>query len=639
MNISLLFNYFLGETSPLLAGRIDMQEYEMGAKRMENMIPMLAGGLRKRPGTWFDGMTNKNKPARLIEWLLPDGSCLILEVTAGIIRIWRKRYRFTEYENLAARADEYADQLLQIIGTKDYPNLLPSGDVDEDANKYAEELLIMVDLKVPGVDDPNFQEGYRIIQSITNSYTEAQINEIKYVAVAATLWIVHKDQRPIKLSWRGKIVTKSFPSFSGKDFITEGNRPGTVAFNSGRLCFAGTANEPNRIFMSRPPDSMTGEDRYTDFTAGENPADAIVLEENDMYGSRIQWIATSRRLLAATERATWSDTGEVPTPGTFDMNIIEYAGSNGTQPRGTKEITVYAGRSGITLRALVWNQTSEGSGFVDMDISERAAHLFTSGIKDFAVSDYPYPVIWIVTKAGELISCTINIRAGIISYARHLTEGYVESITVVPEQTGDAVFLVVKRGETRNIEHLILEDLVNADYTESHYVDAGESRIYNMPTKTLTGLKRFAGKTIRVFADGAAEPALQVDNTGTAELQESITKVHIGLPYRSVFSPNTRQLPANGTSKGKKHRIEKVTLQLYNSIGGRTGTTEEKTEQLITQRFGSYLLGSAPEPFTGDIDITVSGNIDTEGKLIILHDDPVPFTLLALVERVAILEA
>jgi hypothetical protein len=639
MNISLLFNYFLGETSPLVAGRIDMQEYEMGAKRMENMIPMLTGGLRKRPGTWYDGTTHKNKPARLIEWMLPDGSCLILEVTAGIIRIWRKREGFTEYENLAARADEYADQLLQIIGTKDYPNLLPSGDVDEDANKYADELLTIVDLKIPYVESSSLLEGYRVIQSITNFYTDAQINEIKYIAVAATLWIVHKDQRPIKLAWRGKIVTKSFPSFIGKDFTTEGNRPGAVAIDAGRLCFAGTVNEPNRIYMSRPPDSMTGNDRYTDFTTGDNPADAIVLEENDMYGSRIQWIAANRKLLAATERATWSDTGEVPTPATFDMNIIEYAGSCGIQPRGTKEIMVYAGRSGTTLRALVWNQSSEGSGFMDMDISERAAHLFTSGIKDFAVSDYPYPVIWIITNGGELISCTINIRAGVIAYARHPNEGCVESITAAPQKTGDEVFFVVKRGETRNIEHLILEDLVNADYTESHYVDAGERRVYGTPTKTLTGLERFAGKTIRVFADGAAEPPVQVDDEGIAELQESITQVHFGLPYVSVFSPNTRQLPSNGTSKGKKHRIEKVTLQLYKSIGGRTGTTEEKTEQLITQRFGSYVLGSAPEPFTGDINVTVSGNIDTEGKLVILHDDPVPFTLLALVERVAILEA
>jgi hypothetical protein len=576
-NISLLFNVFLGETSPLIVARIDSPAQEMGARRMENMIPMLTGGIRKRPGTWYDGTTKENKAARLIEWLLSDGNCVMLEFTAGTIRVWQE----------------------------------------------------------------NESEGrpYQVIQELSNPYTTNEVRNIKYAASANALWIVNPAHRPLKLTWEGGQAAVSFPAFTGKDFTAEGDRPGAVAFDAGRLCFAGTVNEPNRIFMSKAPDSQTGEDRYTDFTAGDNPADAIVLEENDMHGSRLQWIAANRRLLSATERATWCDTGDVPTPATFDMNIIEYAGSSGLQARGTKEIMVYAGRSGKTLRALVWNDSENGSGFIDMDISEQAAHLFGSGIKDCAVADYPYPLVWIVTESGELISCTVNVRGGVLAYARHPTEGFVEAVAVAPQKTGDVVFLEVKRGDTRNIEHLVLEDLVNADFAESHYVDAGESRSFTPPTKIITGLERFAGKTIRAFVDGAVEPPLRVDDNGIAVFQVEVSKVHIGLPYKAVFSPNTRQIPANGTSLGKKRRIEKVLLHLYKSIGGRVGTTEEKSEEIITQRFGTYVLGSAPEPFTGEIDITVSGNIDPDGKIIITQDEPAPFTMLALVERIAILEA
>jgi hypothetical protein len=50
-------------------------------------------------------------------------------------------------------------------------------------------------------------------------------------------------------------------------------------------------------------------------------------------------------------------------------------------------------------------------------------------------------------------------------------------------------------------------------------------------------------------------------------------------------------------------------------------------------------LGTPPEPYTGDIEVTVSGNIDTEGTLSVTHEEPCAFTLLALVERVAIMEA
>ena len=580
----------MGETSPLIAARVDSPAHEMGARRMENFIPMLAGGLRKRPGTWYDGNTKDNQKARLIDWLLSDGICIILELTAGFIRVWRE---------------------------------------------------------------------YQITQEIPNAYTEEQLDKLQYAASANNMWIVHQEQAPMKLTWDGDEVTVTLPTFIGKDFTTENNCPGAVAFDSGRLCFAATKNEPNRIYLSRAPDSRTGEDRYTDFTTEDiyittreteteteetenisiTASHAIVIEENDMHGSRIQWIAANRHFLAATERATWNDTGDIPTPATFDMNIIEYAGSSELQAKGTKEVMVYAGRDGRSLRALVWNENTQGSGYIDMDISERAAHLFGAGIKDFAVADYPYPLIWIVTKAGELISCTINIRGGFLAYAKHPTDGEVEAVAVAPQRTGDAVFFEVKRGEERNIEHLILEDLVNDEFSESHYIDAGERREYSTPTNTITDLMRFAGKKIRVFADGAMGPPVTVNEQGEAEMQTAVTKVHLGLPYKSAFSPNERQIPANGTSVGKKRRIEKITLKIYKSLGGRAGTTEEKSNELITQRFGGYELGSAPEPFTGEIDVTVSGNIDTEGRLVITHEEPVPFTMLALVERVAILEA
>jgi len=575
VNISLLYNVFLGETSPLIAARIDSPVNEMGARRMENFIPMPTGGLRKRPGTWFDGTTDGNKEARLIEWLLSDGSVLILEFTAETIRAW-------------------------------------------------------------GGQGNN---SYQVIQTIASLYTEGQLAKLHYAASANSLWLAHPEQPPAKLEWDGSTITLSYPEFIGKDFAEVGDRPSCVAFESGRLCFAGTNNEPNRIYLSRAPDSQTGQDRYTDFTVGDNPADAIALEENDMHGSRLQWIAGNRCLLAATERAAWSDTGEVPTPATFDMNIIEYAGSNNLQARGTKEIMVYAGRDGKSLRALVWNQSSQGSGYIDMDISEQAAHLLGAGVKDFAVADYPYPMLWIATNAGELVSCTVNIRAGMIAYARHPTDGFVEAVAAAPQRTGDVMFLAVRRGADRNIEHIVLEDLVNSDFADSHYIDAGEAREFNAPTKTIAGLGRFAGKTICVFADGAIEPPVAVDSNGTAELQAAASKLHFGLQYKAAFVPNARQIPANGTSIGKKRRIEKITLHLYKSIGGKAGADESKCTEITTKRFGEYELGSAPEPFTGEYDITVSGNIDTEGKLVITHDEPCPFTLLALVERVAVLEA
>jgi len=586
VNISLLYNVFMGETSPLIAARIDSPAHEMGARRMENMIPMLTGGLRKRPGTWYDGTTGlpsinpKYGKVRLIPWITRNGTW-ILELTDSTVRFWTK-----------------------------------TGD-----GKYAENYYYT---------NTNLKEEY--------------LPNIQYAASNNTIWLVHQDMVPIV--YPIPLGISASLQFTGKNFAVPGYYPGAVAFFAGRLCFAGMKNEPNRIYMSRAPNSLTGEKRHLDFTTGDNPADAIVLEENDMHGSQIQWITASKRFLVATERATWSDTGDIPTPATFDLNIIEHKGSHKFQAHGCKEMVVYIGRNGKSLHALVWNDNTQNGSYIDLDISEYAAHLFTAGIKDFAIMDYPYSLIWIVTNDGTLVSCTIDIRRGIIAYAKHPTDGMVEAVAVLAEETEDVLFMVVRRGTDQNVEHLFLKDLINEDFTDSHYVDAGEKHTFSTPTTKITGLHRLRGKIIRVFADGVIEPPVKVhDNasggyySGEVGLQNAVTKVHLGLPYKAVFSPNERQIPANGTSVGKKRKIEKITLKTYKTIGGKAGVTEEKSTELITQRYGGYVLGSAPEPFTGEVDVTVAGNIDTEGKLIITHEEPVPFTMLALVERVTILEA
>jgi len=808
MNISLLYNNFLGETSPLIAARIDSPAYEMGARRMENFIPMLSGGIRKRPGTWFDKYTHLNKKARLIEWLLSDGNCLLLEITEQLIKAWKVEYDNDDkqikllfinsieidYTGINLRQLQYAasaNSMWIVHAEKPVLKLDWNGSIVEESDieflKYVDQneqsgFQTCKTCKGTGFiykDSPCSQCnetgklkcaecGGRIISMqgdlLSGYFIFATEEDNQFPGIMAGEYIINGNSIRFNVAhpssftingeisstvttltlknlsssytldkhmisrWNGtyKFINGVFPSDvidiigagiercvlcqgtgkisssncyqcqglgyylcltcrgsgeikcltcngSGKTdeicsicngaghiyiepdmkpeyiFNSKDNYPGAIAFNAGRLFFAGLISQPNRIFASMAPDSQAGTDRYRDFSVGDTPAHAIVIEENDMHGSRIQWLAANRYFLAATERATWSDTGDIPTPQTFDMNIIEYAGASEIQARGTREIMIYAGRDGKTLRALVWNDNASGSGFIGMDISEQAAHLFGSGIVDFAVSDFP-SMLWIVTEAGELISCTINIRGGILAYARHITDGIVEEVSVVPQKTGDVIFIVVKRGEERNIEHIVLEDLVNEDFNDSHYVDAGIKIIPPEPTKIIEGLDRFEGKKINVFStvkwtnengdeiiDSAIEPSIVVEN-GKIELQNEAIKVHIGLPYESTFAPNDRQIPANGTSLGKKRRLEKITLKLHRSLGGKAGVSENKATALSNLRYGNYKLGSAPEPFTGEIDVTVSGNIDTEGKLVISHDEPVPFTLLALVERVAILE-
>jgi hypothetical protein len=723
MNVSLLLNNFIGgETSPLLAARADSPAFAAGAKRLRNFIPMMTGGVRKRPGTWLYKTAASESKTRVIEWatgLRGNNARLLLVLTPA---------------GAAARIDVYrnGERAAQIP-------LDGLGEADLNEIQYAvtheasESTLWLVHRKMPprsitakenavpaAISTPQFFEMYdpgtdTAVEMAATDYTafgEFKTEEIEsatadgetvvketFVTGAESTFVLRKDlprdTKELKATlsiWfaivpgyfrlngtRQETITdpnlyvngadfdvdlflkrNMFPEYYGHElrysleykipdpaerrpmFNAPGKYPGAVAVYAGRLCFGGTDEYPSRIWLSRPPDSITGQNRYLEFTAGANPADAIAIEENDMEGSRVLWLAAGRRLAAGTARATWSDNGAVPAPSSFDMSIVEYTGAAQLQPRGTKEILVYAGRNGKTLRALVWQETERGAGFIDTDISRNAAHLFVSGIRDFDVTDYPYPVIWAVTGDGALASCTVDMRSGVAAWARHETDGKFESCAARREDgRDDTLFLAAKRtgSWTRDIVTLSLDELVGADYAESHYVDCGIRVGLAVPAAEVPLPEPLRRDGLQAFADGAEETVRLSKDKLAAVFRQPVKVAHIGLPYKSELSPNTPEIPANGTSAGKKRRIEKALLRVFDSFGGKCGTGEEKAVPIPYMRYGKYKLGEAPEPFTGDINLTVGGTIDPEGKFVVTHEEPVPFTLLALVERVAVLEA
>jgi hypothetical protein len=613
MNVSVLFNSFTaGELSPLLAARVDAPSYASGAKRLENAIPMLSGGLRKRPGTWYVDRTNEGLPSFFIDWLLADGTGLLVEVSARGANILFK-----------IRGEDDA-----VIAGLSYGWGPASGGTDLSRVRYA---------VAKGAVKP---------QSGSTDKTPLD-------------WILFSSGQMNNMIFLGKYSA----GYQVKEFAltgTSAQAAKAVAFYGGRLCLGGSmasTGSPTRIMLSRVPDSATGKYRYDDFTAGTAAGDAIIIDENDMAGSGIQWIAGGRRLVAATERTTWQDAGEIPAPATFDMNIIEYIGSSELPPKAYKGLMIYAGRSGKSLRALVWRDTSGGSGYADVDLSASAAHLFDSGILDYAVMDYPIPTIWVINGRGELVSCSIQLDAGIAAFARHpLWDGeegnpfwaFAERLEVARRPRGDVLYVSVRRAETdgdgvvherRNIERLELEDLTTFDYTESHYVDSGLRVEFAEPTRDITGLTRFIGQKVNVFADGSLFPPVLVKADGSLRLGEKVTKAHVGLGVKTLVELNTGQIPANGTSFGKKRRVEKVTLNLYKTIGGKSGITEKAAESVITQRFGKYEWGAPVVPYTGNVELAASGTIDTEGTVFIIHGECTPFTALAAVERIAVLEA
>ena len=61
-------NFSAGELAPTLYTRTDIQQYSNGAKTLTNVIPLVEGGVRKRPGTFF--LAEKAGAVRLIPFVV-----------------------------------------------------------------------------------------------------------------------------------------------------------------------------------------------------------------------------------------------------------------------------------------------------------------------------------------------------------------------------------------------------------------------------------------------------------------------------------------------------------------------------------------------------------------------------------------
>lgn len=81
-------SFAAGELTPALMGRTDLQKYDVGAARIENALVLRYGGVMRRPGFYHVQQTANNAKARLLPFRYNVDQHYILEFTPGRIRFY-----------------------------------------------------------------------------------------------------------------------------------------------------------------------------------------------------------------------------------------------------------------------------------------------------------------------------------------------------------------------------------------------------------------------------------------------------------------------------------------------------------------------------------------------------------------------
>ena len=125
---------------------------------------------------------------------------------------------------------------------------------------------------------------------------------------------------------------------------------------------------------------------------------------------------------------------------------------------------------------------------------------------------------------------------------------------------------------------------------------------------------------------------------GQITLQAAASKVQVGLPsegFLELMDPEGGS--GNGTAQGKIKRAHHMTVRVHRSLGGKAGQSDDALVEMDF-RDPSTPMGSAPPPFTGDVQIEWPGDYARQLPLVFKKDRPMPLTLVAVMPEYVVSE-
>lgn len=203
-----------GEMSPLLDGRVDLEQRGRGCRTLENWIPLVQGPVTKRPGTKF--IAAARGECRLIPFTFSTTQSYVLEFSNLVMRVFKDGAIVTQTaQNITGisranpavvtydGADTYAngDRIIitGVVGMVEVNNReFTVANVNAGANTF----------ELSGVNSSAYTawaSGGTVaeIYELTTPYTTAQLSSLQYAQSADTMYIVHPSNAPYKLTRTG----------------------------------------------------------------------------------------------------------------------------------------------------------------------------------------------------------------------------------------------------------------------------------------------------------------------------------------------------------------------------------------------------------------------------------------------------
>jgi len=361
------------------------------------------------------------------------------------------------------------------------------------------------------------------------------------------------------------------------------------------------------------------------------PSHAIQLQEVDALGSELKWMTCQQRLLAGFGRSIWMDSGTVLTPEDFDLYKTLTVGNSQVKPIHFGQYVFFSGLNGRSVRAAQYSD--DAGGFIEMDITAHSKTLFKDGVRTICAVDGDMPTLYVLTNAGDLLSCTMNSSTGQFGWSRvELEDGAsVKAIASAEYEDVDWLFLVVEDESGTWLRRLSVR---GEDDPDAVYMDDFSRVSYSEATSIVQVPSPYRGRTLSVICDGEyiGEYECQYGTFPYVDLGERSGKEFlVGFPYGFEVRTLNAQLPANGDSQGKARQISTQRGCLYNSLDFRVSAGNKRQEMRIGRlRYNSSAYGRYDDGYTGWAEIPCVTGVMQRIEETLSSDLPYPFCMVAL---------
>jgi hypothetical protein len=407
--------------------------------------------------------------------------------------------------------------------------------------------------------------------SVNTPWPEDILHEIHLVDFPGgeEIHFLHPNHPPQRLKYTaGSFTFSAVPNTNFPSEWTGSNYPRTGTYLWGRLWYAGTPNEPQTFWGSKPAQPYN-----FDVPVSGGTAEDAISYTIQKFG-RIRWMEGTKALLIGTEYAEYvvvsesrfADISEPP-----DIQQQSAYGSNYVQPIQIGDQVAYVSPDGKKVRVMQYEWSADN--WLSQDLTFFSEHITRSGIKYIGWHQNPYNLLWCILNNGEMAVLSYQRDQNVWGWGRFVESGTILSATS-PTVNGDHFFVRLSGLVPGRI------DLEYESWHRSGFVDHGVRKVETVAFTTVDGLDHLEGRTVRVLVDDIDNPSKTTDmlavhpdrvvSGGQITLQAPATEAVVGVGYTPRLVTLPLEVP---TREGTQIFFQKTYPEIYVAVKDSFGIT------------------------------------------------------------------